>query len=127
MHGLLGRAALAVDRHAGHVVGQPGDQPRRARDVAGLRADRVAAADDHVVDGARVDAGALDQRREHVGAEVGGVHRGQRAAALADRGADGVDDVASLMASSGDPVQEDGEVLVGDLVGGRARRRAGTR
>ena len=43
----------------GHVVGQPGDQPRRARDVAGLRADRVAAAHDHVVDGARVDAGAL--------------------------------------------------------------------
>ena len=47
----------------GHVVGQPGHQPRRARDVAGLRADGVAAAEDHVVDGARVDAGAVASAR----------------------------------------------------------------
>ena len=113
VHRLLRRAALPVDGHAGHVVGQPGHQPRRAGDVAGLRADRVAAAEDHVVDGARVDAGTAHQRGQRVRGEVGGVHRGERAAALADRGADGVDDVG--LRSCGDPVEEDGEVLVGDV------------
>ena len=49
--------------------------------------------EDHVVDRARVDAGAVAPgRSSDVRAEVGGVHAGQRAAALADRGADGVDD-----------------------------------
>ena len=74
VHGLLRRAALPVDGHARDVVGQAGHQPRRPRDVAGLRADRVAAAHHHVVDRARVDAGALDQRGQHVRAEVRGVH-----------------------------------------------------
>ena len=52
VHGLLRGAALPVDGHAGHVVGQPGHQPGGAGDVAGLRADGVAAAHHHVVDGA---------------------------------------------------------------------------
>ena len=55
------RAALPVDGHAGHVVGQPGDQPGGPGDVAGLRADGVAAAEDDVVDRARVDVGAVEQ------------------------------------------------------------------
>src|SRR3954471_4235308 len=75
------------------MVGQSGDQPGRTRDVSGLRADRVAAAHDDVVDGSRVDAGAVDQRLQHVAAEVGRVHAGERAAALADRRTYGVDDV----------------------------------
>ena len=50
-----------------------------------------------------------------VRAEVGGVHAGERAAALADRGADGVDDVGLGRQSCRDPVEQDGEVLVGDL------------
>ena len=54
--------------------GQPRHQPGGAGHVAGLGADGVAAAHHHVVDGSGVDAGALDERLEHVGAEVGGVH-----------------------------------------------------
>ena len=107
VHRLLGRAALPVDGHAGHVVGQPGDQPRGAGDVAGLGADRVAAAEDHVVDGARVDAGAGHQRADRVGGEVGGVDAGERAAALADRRADRVDD-EGLRSLALDPFQKDG-------------------
>ncbi len=92
VHRLLRRAALAVDRHAGHVVGESRDEPGRTGDVTGLRADRVAAAHDDVVDGARVDASAIDERLEHVAAEIGGVHLGERTAAAADRRTYGVND-----------------------------------
>ena len=61
MHGLLGRAALPVDRRARDLVGQAGGEPARARDVAGLRADRVDAAEDDVLDRRRVDVGAIDE------------------------------------------------------------------
>ena len=76
VHGLLRRAALAVDRRARHLLGQAGREPAGAGDVAGLRADRVDAAEDDVLDGRRVDVGALDERLEHVRAEVGRVHAG---------------------------------------------------
>jgi hypothetical protein len=72
--GLLRRAALAVDGGSGDVLGQARDEPARARDVAGLRPDAVDVAEHDVVDGARVDARALDQRLDGVRAEVGGVH-----------------------------------------------------
>jgi hypothetical protein len=42
--------------------------------VAGLRADRVHAAEHHVVDGGRVGLGAGQQGRDDVRAEVGRVH-----------------------------------------------------
>ena len=61
VHGLLRRAALAVDGGAGHVLGEPGHEPRGAGDVAGLAADGVDAAEHDVLDGARVDAGAVDR------------------------------------------------------------------
>ena len=54
----------------------------------GLRADRVHAAEDHVVHGQRVHAGAVQQGGDHVRAEVGRVRTGQAAAAAADRGPD---------------------------------------
>jgi hypothetical protein len=92
VHRLLRGAALTIDGHPGHVVGQSGHQPRRTRDVAGLRADRVAAAEDHVLDGTRVDAGTPDQRTQRVRGEVGGVNGRQRSPALAYRGADRIDD-----------------------------------
>ena len=56
---LLRRAALAVDGDAGHALGQPRRQPRRTRDVEGLRADLADAAHDHVVDRLGVDPGTL--------------------------------------------------------------------
>jgi nitronate monooxygenase len=48
---LLRRAALPVHGNAGHRLGQAGREPGRAGDVARLRADRVHAAEHHVVDG----------------------------------------------------------------------------
>ena len=77
---------------AGHVLGQAGGEPAGAGDVAGLAADGVDAAEHHVLDRARVDAGAVDEGAERVGAEVGGVDLAQAAAALPDGRADGVDD-----------------------------------
>ena len=77
---------------AGHVLGQAGGQPAGAGDVAGLAADGVDAAEHDVLDRARVDAGALDEGAERVGAEVGRVDLAQAAAPAADRRADGVDD-----------------------------------
>ena len=47
---------------------------------------------DDVVDQARVDAGALRQRPQHVRRQVDGVDAGQSTVALADRGPDGLDD-----------------------------------
>ena len=40
---------------AGHLLGQTGGEPARARDVARLRTDRVDAAEEHVLDRDRVD------------------------------------------------------------------------
>ena len=81
MHGLLRRAALTIDRRAGHLVGVARAEPRRARDVAGLGADRVDAAEHHVVDGPGVEARALDERLDDVRAEVCGVRLAEPAAA----------------------------------------------
>ncbi len=93
MQGLLRGAALAVDRHTGHLFGQSGGQPAGAGDVPGLRADGVEAAEDDVLDGGRVDTGALHQRGQRVRAEVGRVDGGQSAATPSDRGAHRFDDV----------------------------------
>ena len=62
VHRLLGGAALPVDGHARARARAARPPASGAGDVAGLRADRVAAAEDHVVDRGRVDAGAVDQR-----------------------------------------------------------------
>jgi hypothetical protein len=58
---------------------------------AGLRADRVHAAEHHVVDGGRVGLGAGQQGRDDVRAQVGGVRAREAAAAAGDRGAHRVD------------------------------------
>jgi hypothetical protein len=47
---------------------------------------------ENVVDLARVDPGPLDERTQHVGAEVGGVNCREGAPASTDGGADGADD-----------------------------------
>ena len=60
VHGLLGRAALAVDRRGGGLDRQPGLQPGVAADVEHLLAVLLDAAGDHVLDLGGVDAGALD-------------------------------------------------------------------
>ena len=93
MQRLLRRSALAVDRRAGDLLRHPGREPRGARDVAGLGTDGVDASEEHVVDRERIDLVAVEQRADHVGAEVGRVHRAEAAAAPADRRAHRVDEV----------------------------------
>src|SRR5205807_3714032 len=93
VHGLLRRAALAVDRHARDLLRQPGGEPGGAPDVAGLGADRVEAAVDDVLHGAGIDARPGHQLLQRVGAEVGRVDAGQAPTSPSDGGPDGVDDV----------------------------------
>ncbi len=85
VHGLLGRAALPVDRRARHLLGETRREPTGAGDVAGLRTDRVDAAEHDVVDGRRIEVVAGDQCFQHVGAEVGRVDLAQRTPAPAHR------------------------------------------
>ena len=54
--GLLGGATLAVDRRSRHLVGEAGDEPAGAGNVARLRSDGVDAAEDDIFDGVRIDA-----------------------------------------------------------------------
>ena len=90
---LLRRTALAVQRHAGHLLRQSGGQPAGPGDVAGLRPDHVDAAEDDVLDLRRVDARTLDERLEHMRAQVSGVRLGQTTVAAADGGADCFDEI----------------------------------
>ncbi len=98
MHRLLGRATLPVHGDAGHRLGQARGQPGRAGDVARLRADRVHAAEHHVVDCSRVRLRAGQQGGDDVRAEIGRVRCRQAAPTHlpsplhpGDRGAHGVD------------------------------------
>ena len=84
---------MPVDGDSGHLLRVAGGQPRVAADVARLSADRVDAADDHVVDHAGIDVDTLEQPAKRVHSQVDWVHLGQAAVALADRGTHGVDDV----------------------------------
>jgi len=92
MNGLLGRTALAVDGDARDRFREPGREPARASDVAGLRTERVDAAEDHVVDRDRVDPGPLDEGPDHVRAKVCRMRAGQAAVLAPDGRADRVDD-----------------------------------
>ena len=90
---LLARSALAVDGDAGDGFGKPGNERCGAGDVAGLGTHVVEATHDDVVDGHRVDAGALDQALDGVRADVGGVLLGEAPSPAPDRRPYGVDDV----------------------------------
>lgn len=70
---LLRGAALPVDGDAGDLLGQAYREPCRPGDVARLGADRVQAAEDHVLHRRRVHPGPLHQGPQDVRAEVGGV------------------------------------------------------
>ena len=90
--GLLGRAALAVDRGGGHRLGEPGGEHGVAADVEALVPDLHDAAHDHVVDERGVEVVALDEALQDLAGEVGRVPPRQLSVALATRSADGVDD-----------------------------------
>ena len=89
---LLRRTALGVQRLAARRIRQPGVQPRRPGDVAGLLARLRHAAARHLLDLGRLDARPVEQRRLHAAQDLGGVHARQHAAALADRGPHRLDD-----------------------------------
>jgi hypothetical protein len=93
VQGLLRGAALPVDGHTGHLLGEPGGQPARPRDVTRLRSDRVQAAEDDVFDGGGVDTRALDEGGENVRSQVGRMDGGEPAVPLADGGPYRFDDV----------------------------------
>ena len=90
--GLLGGAALGVDRGGGDRLGQAGGQPGGAADVEGLLADLGDAAADDLADLGGVDAGALDQRLLDDAEQIARVHGGQAAATTAHGRPDGIDD-----------------------------------
>ena len=73
-NGLLARSALPVDGDAGHLFGEARGEPRQPRDVAGLPADGVDAAGDHVGDGAGVDVVAVEQPAPGGRPEVDGMN-----------------------------------------------------
>ena len=90
--GLLGRAALAVDRRRRHLVGEPLLEPRRPGDVGGLLAGLGDAAADDLLHRRRVDAGPLDQFDLGGTEEGGGVGTREPAVPLADGRAHRLDD-----------------------------------
>ena len=85
-------AAQPVDRLAGDLDRQPGEERGHAADVAVVLARLVRRAEDDVVDRRGVDPGALDERADDVRRQVVGPHVLQRAAVAAERRAQPVDD-----------------------------------
>ena len=93
--GLLGGAALAIDRRRRGLDRQTGLEPRVAADVEPLLAELLHAAGDHVAHLGGVDAGPRDQLRVGLGEEVGRVDVLVVALLLvpaSDRGAHRLDD-----------------------------------
>ena len=91
------RRAEPVHGDAGHLVGQPGEQHRHARDVAVVLARLVGAAEDDLVDRAEltglVEPGAPHEFADDERGEVVGSHARERAAVAPDRGAHSADEI----------------------------------
>ena len=71
--GLLGGAALTVDRRRGGLDREPGLEPRVAGDVDALLAELLHAAGDRVLDDRGVDPRAVDDVGISLGQQVAGV------------------------------------------------------
>jgi hypothetical protein len=80
---LLRRTALTIDRRAGYRTRQLRGQNCVACDVHRLLADLHDAAHDDVLDGGRIDAGAVDKRVEDRGSQIDRMPAGETAAAPA--------------------------------------------
>ena len=92
MGGLLRRAALRVEGQAAGLLRQSGVQPGGPGDVIGLLARLRHAAAYYLFYFGRREARAIKQGGLDAAQELGRVHSGQRAAALADRAPDRLDD-----------------------------------
>jgi hypothetical protein len=83
--------ATTISASPRHLLGQAGLQQGLARRVL-ARTRRQHLAHDHLTDLRRVDVGARQRFLDHDRAQLGGRDLGQRAAELADGGADGRND-----------------------------------
>ena len=95
VHGLLGGAALAIDRRGCCLDRKPGLEPGVPADVHPLLAELLDAAGDDVLDLGGVDAGALDDLGVGLGKKRGGMDVLVDALLLVtapDRGANRLDD-----------------------------------
>jgi len=94
------RAAEAVQRDARHLDRPSRSEHRRARDACALLVRLGHAADDDVLDLARIDAGALDHRGHRRNAEIHGMNACEAPLAAAARRTTGIDDVSIHVAAS---------------------------
>src|SRR5208283_4336658 len=87
------RSAEPVHRRTRNPLRQAGKQQRHARDVAIVLAGLVRAAQDDVVDRARIERRvALQQRFERDGSKIVGANAGQRTAIASERSSDYIAD-----------------------------------
>ena len=87
------RAAQAVDGCPGTDTGSPASSSRHARDVAVVLAGLVGTAEQHLLDGRRVERGLrFSSARSASARQVVGAHAGERAAVAADGRAHGIAD-----------------------------------
>ncbi len=90
--GLLSRTALRVHGRRAGGLGEPGVQPGASDHVVGLLAGLGDDAADDLLDELGVDAGTLEHLALDEPEQLARVHAGEAATALAERGADSVDD-----------------------------------
>ena len=83
VHRVEAGGAETIDLHARHAVAETGDQRGRARDVAARLADRIDAAEHHVVDKRGVELVAILDRGERLRREIERGHLVQRSVGLA--------------------------------------------
>jgi hypothetical protein len=86
VRGLLTRAAAAVDRRGGHVLGKAGGQPGVASRAARLLSGLADTAHDHVLDLGGVHVVARHERSQRLAEQLDGMERGERAARLSVAG-----------------------------------------
>ena len=93
-NGVETRTAQAIDREAGHAVGDPRQQQRHTSDVAVVLAGLVGATHDHVLDGCCGHTrGLFHEFAQGMRRKVVRPHRRKAAAVTADGSSDAVDDV----------------------------------
>ena len=97
-HRLQAGRTKTVDRQTRHGVGQTRQQQGNARHIHALLGLWHRATGDHIINGVRVEAGALGKRRlQHVREQIVGAHVLEHATwRLANRGSRGGDDISVL-------------------------------
>ena len=79
------------DSTFGNRSPQNGYAPEKYWSLRSMTSHGIDVAEDAIVDGTRVDTGAINERLDAVCTEIGGMHSAQLAATAANRGTDGID------------------------------------